>query len=140
MPAIQPSPLRGSSRQLANIFGDPAARPAGKLILSFTKDYLAEVKQLLRDAGLEGVASERFLQTLSRADIIEAIRLSPDLRRHHQLQLEPGLPELIADQLNRGAWADPCPDAPDLAGRDVGGQVATDREWLVAEQAAVLAG
>lgn len=78
-----------------------AARPAGKLILSFTKDYLAEVKQLLREAGLAGVASERFLRTLSQADVIEAIRLIPDLRRHYRLQMEEGLAELIADELTK---------------------------------------
>jgi len=89
------------ARDLKNIFGNPADRPAGKLILSFTKDYLAEVKQLLRDAGLEGAASEWFLQTLSRADVIEAIRLSPNSRRHYRLEIEDGLAELIADQLTK---------------------------------------
>ena len=88
------------SRDLANVFGNPASRPVGKLILSFTKDYLADVKKLLRDAGLEG-AYEQFLQPLSRTDVIEAIRLSPQLRRQYRLQVEKGLAELIADALTK---------------------------------------
>jgi WD40 repeat protein len=87
--------------ELANIFGNPETRPAGKLILSFIEDKLAAVKQLLKEANLEGVASERFIQTLSSDEVIEAIRLSPAVRRHYGLVIEPRVAELIAHYLTR---------------------------------------
>lgn len=108
---------------LRRIFYSPDRRPQGKLILSFRKEWFAEIDQALADA--EVPRSRIFLDRLCREGTIEAITgpvVSPRLAAHYNLRIEPGLSDVIADDL----LADPdTPVAPTL-------QILLTRMWAEA--------
>jgi WD40 repeat protein len=97
---------------LVTLFRDAAARPAGRLVLGFRKEWLAEVRARLVDARLP--FGEVFLDRLGRAGVVEAVTgpaREPALRAKYGLTLEDGLAEVIADDL----LVDPdAPVAPTL--------------------------
>ncbi len=95
-----PGELEDFANCLKEAFAVPAARPGGKLILVFRKEWLPEVEQRLKDAKL--ARAKVFLDRLSRDGIIEAITgtaRSSRLQTHYGLTVEEGLAEIIADNL-----------------------------------------
>jgi formylglycine-generating enzyme required for sulfatase activity len=85
---------------LGDALGNRDTRPRGKLVLSFRKEWLAELDRRLAEAKLPRVRV--FLKQLDRRGIIEAIRgpARPGrLQRQYRLTIEDGLPEVIADNL-----------------------------------------
>ncbi|MBK9094597.1 MAG: ATP-binding protein [Anaerolineae bacterium] len=83
------------------LFGDAGQRPAGRLILSFRKEWLAEIKERLAEAGLP--RGEVFLERLNRSGIVEIVtgpRRTERLRAQYGLEIgDPLLPGQIADDL-----------------------------------------
>lgn len=98
--AAQPDELGRLLAGLDAAFGERGTRPAGRLILSFRKEWLAEV---LRDVDACALPHTTvLLEALDRRGIIEAITgpaRSDRLRKHYRLSIEPGLAGLIADDL-----------------------------------------
>ena len=87
--------------ELKRIFDDPGAeKPKGKILLSFRKEYLPEIEQRIAEFNLP--KAKLFLEKLSHDGIIEAIEgltKHPDTRREYNLQIEDGLPGIIAGDL-----------------------------------------
>lgn len=111
----QPNELANFLDALAQLFGDGANRPRGRLILGFRKEWLAEVNKRLEERRLTRRRSEVFLERLGRAGIAEVVagpQSTPRLRARYGLTVAEGLPQLIADDLlaDRGS-----PVAPMLA-------------------------
>ena len=76
------------------------ARPAGRLVLSFRKDFLPELQSQLDSRELS--YSKVFLKALDRAAIVEVVSgltSTRRLREHFGLEIEPAVPGLIADDL-----------------------------------------
>jgi len=110
----RPQELQEFVSALHVAFGNRGGRPQGKLVLGFRKEWLAEINHRLSDAGLQRVRVEVFLEPLDRRGIIEAVQ-GPSrpgrLYDRYGLEVEAGLPEVIADDL----LADPgSPLAPTL--------------------------
>jgi hypothetical protein len=108
----QPNELSDFLSALESIFADRTARPRGKLLLSFRKEWLSEIEQELKARCLP--RAKIFLDRLDRQGIIEAVTgvaRSERLSRHYGLTVESGVAELIADDLldDRGS-----PIAPTL--------------------------
>jgi WD40 repeat protein len=85
---------------LGSALGNRDARPRGKLVLGFRKEWLAEIDRRLAEAKLP--RSKVFLKPLDRRGIMEAIRgpARPGrLLRQYRLTIEEGLPEAIAEDL-----------------------------------------
>ena len=85
---------------LRSIFGVREKRPRGRLILGFRKEWLAEMLRLVDGQGLPRFRVE--VTHLDRDAIAEAIAgpaKTESLRRYYRLEVEPGLPEIIADDL-----------------------------------------
>ena len=81
-------------------FCDPQCRPQGKLVLSFRKEWLAELETQL--AAYELPRTKIFLEALDRRGIIEVVRgpaLSTRLHERYGLTVEEGIAEIIADNL-----------------------------------------
>jgi formylglycine-generating enzyme required for sulfatase activity len=96
----QPQELDEFLGVLTAALGNRDARPRGKLVLAFRKEWLAELDRRLAEAKLP--RTKVFLQPLDRRGIIEAIRgpARPGrLQRQYRLAIEAGLPEVIADNL-----------------------------------------
>ena len=96
----QPRELDEFVAVLETALGNRDARPRGKLVLGFRKEWLAELDRRLAEAKLP--RTPVFLKQLDRRGIIEAIRgpARPGrLQRHYRLAVEDGLPEIIADNL-----------------------------------------
>lgn len=84
---------------------------AARLVLSFRKDYLAEVRGALDRAGLTAW-STLYLRPLDRAavvEVVEGLARDPALRAFYQVELEPGLADRVAAELtaNRPAAVAP---------------------------------
>ena len=82
------------------IFSNPNRRPNGKLILSYRKEYHSDIEALLEQKGL--ARAKLFLQPLQKKDIIQAIvgiTQNERTQKQYGLQIEEGLPEIIADDL-----------------------------------------
>ncbi|MFN8464033.1 MAG: CHAT domain-containing protein [Caldilineaceae bacterium] len=85
---------------LASIFADPSKRPHGKLVLSFRKEWLAEIEARLKELTLP--RAKVFLQRLERRGIVEAIAgpsRTPRLRNRYGLSVADALPDAIAGDL-----------------------------------------
>ena len=96
----QPQELDEFLAALGAALGNRDARPRGKLVLGFRKEWLAELDRRLAEAKLP--RTKVFLKQLDRRGIIEAIRgpARPGrLQRQYRLAIEDGLPEVIADNL-----------------------------------------
>jgi WD40 repeat protein len=96
----QPDELKELLHVLQSVFAKPANRPKGKLILSFRKDWLAELADQLSQSKLPYKAE--FLNRLDRRGLIEAVSGPAHLKRledHYGLTVDVRLPELIANDL-----------------------------------------
>jgi hypothetical protein len=82
---------------LTDLLLDPAARPEGKLILGFRKEWLPELDKALAEKRLPRTGV--FLDRLDSRGVIEAVRLSAAVRAHYGLTVDAGLPESIANDL-----------------------------------------
>ncbi|MBV7339513.1 CHAT domain-containing protein [Chloroflexi bacterium TSY] len=85
---------------LHTIFIDPAKRLQGKLILSFRKEWLAEIKGQISEHKLPVV--EFFLERLDQMSITEAVSGIASTKRliqQYNLNIDDDLPELIANDL-----------------------------------------
>ncbi len=98
--SAEPAEVDDFFNELQNIFGNPATRPRGRLILGFRKEWLAEIERRLADRKLP--RSKMFLERLGRRGIMEAIggpTSTPRLKSQYGLTIEEHLPEMIADDL-----------------------------------------
>lgn len=87
-----------------------ASRPAGRVVLSFRKGYLAEVTGALRRRDVP--YAPVYIEPLGREAVVEIVEgptRTARLRDHYQLALEDGLAELIADDLTAGQPAAVAP-------------------------------
>jgi hypothetical protein len=85
---------------LRKAFGVPGQHPQGKLILSFRKEWLAEVERHLDERKLP--RTKVFLERLDRRGIVLAVSgpaLPGRLKEKYGLEVAEGLPEMIADFL-----------------------------------------
>ncbi len=85
---------------LVALFGDRATRAQGRLILSFRKEWLAEIEKLVAERQLP--RAKVFLQRLARRGIIETVigpARSARLQPHFALTVAEGLAGEIADDL-----------------------------------------
>ncbi|MCU0644028.1 MAG: CHAT domain-containing protein [bacterium] len=81
-------------------FLDRNNRPAGKLVLGFRKEWLAEIEKRIKENKLP--ISLIFLERLDRQGVIEIVAgltKSKRLQDHYGLIVEDGLPEMIADDM-----------------------------------------
>ncbi|MEO8496817.1 MAG: hypothetical protein ABI614_17240, partial [Planctomycetota bacterium] len=86
--------------ELEAIFGKRQVRPAGRLILGFRKEWLAEIEARLAERKLP--RAKVFLERLGRLGVIEAVQgptRSKRLQGQYGLTVEDGLAEIIADDL-----------------------------------------
>lgn len=85
---------------LSGIFVERSSRPRGKIVLGFRKEWLADLRERLREGKLPH--STFYLERLDKGGIVEIVKgpaQSERLRMHFRLAIEPGLAELIADDL-----------------------------------------
>jgi WD40 repeat protein len=95
-----PDELAAFMVALSAFLRDYSARPAGRLLLGFRKDYLAEIKEQMKVHKL--YSDEVFLERLDRAGIIDVVTgpaHAPRLQNKYRLTIEVDLPGLIADTL-----------------------------------------
>lgn len=88
------------TQALKTAFGDPANRPSGKLLLSYRKEYHAEIDKAL---SIKKIArSKTFLEPLKMADIeaaVTGIAEADRCKAQYGLTVEPGLASTIAHDL-----------------------------------------
>ena len=92
--------LEQFTQALQITFGNPSNRPQGKLLLSYRKEYHAEIAKALMVKGVP--RSMTFLEPLKAADVEAAVNGIADNKRciaRYGLTVEEGLPELIAHDL-----------------------------------------
>ncbi len=96
----QPAEMERLLDGLAALFADASRRPQGRLVLSFRKEWLAEIEKRLAERRLP--RGEVFLERLGREGIAEVVagpQLTPRLADHYRLAIAEALPGLIADDL-----------------------------------------
>ena len=87
-------------RALAGLFSDRTRRPAGRIVLSFRKEWYPEIAKKFETAGLPH--SNMFLERLTREGILDAITgltTSRRMRNQYGLTIDDNLPLRIADDL-----------------------------------------
>ncbi len=93
--------MEAFAQALHRIFHQPAERPAGKILLSFRKEFAEEVEKALKTCQVPRAAAI-FLEKMTRAEVIEVVNglaSTASLREQYGLQIEQGLPEIIATDL-----------------------------------------
>jgi formylglycine-generating enzyme required for sulfatase activity len=97
---VQPREVDEMVAALVSAFRVREARPLGKLVLGFRKEWFAEIDRRLAEAGLD--RSKFFLKPLDRRGVVEAV-VGPArpgrLQKRYRLHVEDGLAEQIADDL-----------------------------------------
>lgn len=97
---------------LATVFGDAAARPRGRLVLSFRKEWLAEISARLEDRGLS--FSRILLERLDEdgiQEIVLGLQRTPRSQAKWRASVDPDLPLIVSN----GLLSDPgSPVAPTL--------------------------
>lgn len=96
----QPDELDDFLLALRIIFGSPAHRPQGKLLLGYRKEYHAEIEEDCKIFLLPRTSV--FLEPLSRKDLLEIFRgitETDELRKQYHLTVEDDLPVTVADDL-----------------------------------------
>jgi hypothetical protein len=98
-PAIE-NELEQLLLEIQQIFIDPNHRPDGKIILSYRKEYHPEIDEFCKKLQIprEGI----FLKKLEKQDIeaiVSGVNSSDRLRQRYQVNIEPELPAVIADDL-----------------------------------------
>ncbi|HVF58806.1 MAG TPA: AAA family ATPase [Thermoanaerobaculia bacterium] len=85
---------------LRSIFAVREARPRGRLLLGFRKEWLAEVLRLVDGEALPRLRVEvTHLGCDAIAEAVAGPASSERLRRHYGLEVEPELPGIVADDL-----------------------------------------
>ena len=95
-----PNEMRDLFYEIAKIFNDSNHRPKGKLVLSFRKEFEANITKVAVDYHVP--IEKVFLGPMEKKDIVEVIMgitSSPQLRQKYNLEIEIGLPRLIANSL-----------------------------------------
>lgn len=95
-----PAELEDFLTVVQRLFADPDTRPEGKLLLSFRKEWLAEIEKRLEERELP--YTRLLLERLDRAGIVEAITgpsRTTRLRQQYGLTVARDLPRIIADAL-----------------------------------------
>ena len=85
---------------LAALFPQGGISRPSRFVLSFRKEWFPEIQKALEDAGLG--YGKVFLDRLDRDSVIEVVTgltRTRRLRDHYGLQVDPRLPDLIADDL-----------------------------------------
>ncbi len=85
---------------LVQVFGAQGERPRGRLVLSFRKEWLADIEDVLKAAKLP--RSKFVLHRLTRAGIVEVVEgptRTDALRTQYRLAVADGLAAIIADDL-----------------------------------------
>ena len=88
-------------QEVQQIFKEVSNRPAGKLMLSYRKEYHPEIEKSCKDLRIP--REQVFLEPLMRRDIIDVVSgltSSERLRRSYQVEVEELLPSIIADDLS----------------------------------------
>jgi WD40 repeat protein len=95
-----PGELEDFLDALVPVYARTSSRPQGKLILSFRKEWVQDIKRRLEERKLPHTV--RYLESLDRRGIVEAIEgpaSTERLRDKYQLTIEQGLAETMAVQL-----------------------------------------
>ncbi|MCB0598738.1 MAG: AAA family ATPase [Lewinellaceae bacterium] len=95
-----PNELESLLRQVQHIFGEPNQRPKGKLLFSYRKEYHSDFLKIFNRYRI--LREEFFLDKLDKKDIIEVVNglaSTEQLRQKYRLEVEPGLPLEIANNL-----------------------------------------
>jgi WD40 repeat protein len=103
---------------LVPMYAKTTARPQGKLILSFRKEWVQDIKRRLEERKLPHTV--RYLESLDRRGIVEAIEgpaSTKRLREKYQLTIEDGLADTMAVQLLSDAEAAIAPTLQIRLGR-----------------------
>ncbi len=98
--ADDPNELDDFLIDLSELFLDRSRRPAGKLLLGFRKEWLADIEDRIDRLTLPH--GKVFVNHLDADGIAEAVAgpaRQDALRRHYRLTIEDGLPERIATDL-----------------------------------------
>ncbi len=96
----QQDELQAFLAEVKSIFGRGDRRPKGKLILSYRKEYNPEIEEAFKKQKLP--REKVFLKQLSKKDITEVVHglgKNERLKNLYHLSVEPGLGEMIADDL-----------------------------------------
>jgi len=96
----QPHEMADFLDALQDLFGDASARPRGRIILGFRKEWLAEIDKRLAERALPRAGV--FLERLGRAGIAEVVAGPTSrsrLRSRYGLSVIDALPGMIADDL-----------------------------------------
>ena len=105
--------LRTLLEVLQGLFADPASRPHGRLVLSFRKEWVADIEARLVEAALP--FHKLFLERLNLQGVLEVVcgpQSSERLRKKYNLSIEEDLPEIIAASLLKDRQS---PVAPTLS-------------------------
>ena len=85
---------------IQELFGSPHPEILGKLLLSYRKEYHSDMEKAFESVGIP--FTKTFIDKLDKGGIKEAISgvsLDPVLRQHFNLEIDPDLPDIIADDL-----------------------------------------
>ncbi|MEM8485576.1 MAG: SUMF1/EgtB/PvdO family nonheme iron enzyme [Bacteroidota bacterium] len=111
--ATEDDELQELLRVLQSLFADPSGRPRGRLVLSFRKEWVADIEARLIEASLP--FHKLFLERLGLQGVLEVVRgpaSSERLQRKYNLSIEQDLPEIIAANLLKDRQS---PVAPTLS-------------------------
>ncbi|MEM7367457.1 MAG: AAA family ATPase [Bacteroidota bacterium] len=101
----QPNPYQPNEwgdflKEIKTLFLDPNDMPAGKLILSYRKEYHPEIEEFLKNLHIP--REQIFLKQLNKKDlneVISGLTTTERLRHQYRLTVEDELPSIIADDL-----------------------------------------
>ncbi len=96
---------------LEQVFAKPEERPLGRLMLSFRKEWLAEIEKELSQSDLPS-AKKFFLEPLDYEgviEIVEGVTKNERLQGHYSLTVEDGVAEIIARDLLRDVGSSLAP-------------------------------
>jgi WD40 repeat protein len=85
---------------LADLCGPDVSAVRGRLVLSFRKEWFAEIQKQMETSHLDW--SKHFLQTMDKPAVIDAVlglTKTDRLSNKYELQVSPGLAEIMADAL-----------------------------------------
>ena len=95
-----PNELQDFFQQIQNIFGRPEQRPLGKILLSYRQEYHAEINKAMADFNIHREEAPLFrLEKKGIMEVVSGLNASPALRNKYNVQIDPQLPFLIADDL-----------------------------------------
>lgn len=95
-----PDELYQFLQEVRSVFDQPNERPRGKLVLAYRKEYDSELEKSFRQFNIP--KEKVFLDKLDRPGIVEIVKgltSNSQLRNKYHLEIEEGLPGLMADNL-----------------------------------------